>query len=68
MNEDRFNRDVRAFLKKVGITAQREIEKEVWRRVEAGQLSGNEQFKASVKLEVPDIDLKVVIEDDIRLE
>ena len=68
MNEELFNKDIRKFLKKVGITAQREIEKAVWLRVESGELKGNERFKAQVTLEITDLDLKVVIEDEIRLE
>ena len=37
MDEDRFNLDVRKFLKEVGITAQREIE----RVVRGGKVRGN---------------------------
>jgi len=36
MDEDRFNMDVRKFLKEVGVTSQREIE----RLVREGQLKG----------------------------
>ena len=36
MDEDRFNMDVRKFLKEVGVTSQREIE----RIVRAGQVQG----------------------------
>jgi len=68
MNEETFNKDTRKFLKKVGITAQREIEKAVWSRIDAGELQGNEQFKASMILEIPELGLRIVIEDDIALE
>ena len=68
MNEETFNKDIRKFLKKVGITAQREIEKAVWTRTETGALQGNERFKASMKLEVPELELTVVIEEEIALE
>ena len=37
MNEDAFNASLRGFLKKVGITSQREIEKAVRDAVAAGQ-------------------------------
>jgi hypothetical protein len=40
MNEDVFNMSVRKFLKKVGITAQREIELAVRTAAEAGKLKG----------------------------
>lgn len=68
MNEETFNKSVRSFLKKVGITSQREIEKAVWDRVEDGRLEGNERLPASVVLRVPELDIEVTIEDDLRLE
>jgi len=43
MNEDVFNTSLRRFLKKVGITSQREIEKAVRDAVEAGRLKGHEE-------------------------
>ena len=68
MNEETFNKDIRKFLKKVGINSQREIEKTVWRQMESGKLKGNESFKARVTLEIPELDLSLDIEDEIRLE
>lgn len=68
MNEETFNKDIRKFLKKVGINSQREIEKAVWRQVESGKLKGNESFKAQVTLTIPELDLTLDIEDEIRLE
>ena len=38
MNEDTFNMSVRKFLKKVGVTAQREIEQAVRQAAASGQL------------------------------
>lgn len=68
MDEDRFNTEIRSFLKKVGITSQREIEKAVRARLEDGRLQGNEKLSASVILTVPELDLELPIADDIRLE
>lgn len=68
MDEETFNKSVRSFLKKVGITSQREIEKAVWDRVEDGRLEGNERLPASVVLRVPELDIEITIEDDLRLE
>ena len=45
MNEDVFNESLRGFLKKVGITSQREIEKAVRDAIEAGRLKGNESCR-----------------------
>ena len=41
MDEDKFNISVRKFLKVVGITAQREIEKAVREALNAGRLKGD---------------------------
>jgi uncharacterized protein DUF6494 len=67
MNEDTLNITVRQFLKKVGITSQREIEKAVREAVQAGRLTGDETLKARMTLEVAGIDLEVVIEDEVAL-
>jgi len=40
MDEDALNMSVRKFLKEVGVTSQREIEKAVRAAAEAGDLSG----------------------------
>jgi len=42
MNEDVLNVSVRKFLKKVGITSQREIEQAVRAALAGGRLKGNE--------------------------
>jgi hypothetical protein len=67
MNEDTFNREIRKFLKKVGVTSQREIENAVREAMKAGRLAGNERLKARIKLEVERINLELMIEDDIAL-
>jgi len=68
MDEDMFNTQVRAFLKKVGITAQREIEAAVRAALENGALEGGETLQAKMTLDVPALALSVEIGDDIRLE
>ena len=67
MDEDVFNQQIRRFLKKVGITAQREIEMAVRAALADGTLSGDEALHASVTLSVSGIDLSVVIDDTIKL-
>ncbi len=67
MNEETFNMEVRKFLKKVGVTSQRELEKAVREAMQAGSLAGNETLKARMKLEVTGVNLELVIEDDIAL-
>lgn len=68
MNEDTFNIQIRKFLKKVGITSQREIEKAVRDAVENGKLKGNEKLEAVVVLKVPGAGVEVEIDDIIALE
>ncbi len=68
MNEDTFNIQIRKFLKKVGITSQREIEKAVRDAVKNGKLKGNEKLEAVVVLKVPGAGVEVEIDDTIALE
>ena len=67
MNEDTFNREVRKFLKKVGVTSQQEIETAVREAVAAGTVAGTTRLKARMTLEVEGVDLELVIEDEIAL-
>ena len=68
MNDDVLNVSVRKFLKKVGITSQREIEQAVRAAVSGGKLKGNEALPAKVVLTVEGISLSVEIEGAIELE
>ena len=68
MNEETFNLEVRKFLKKVGVTSQREIEKAVRQAIEEGRLNGDETIKANVKLKVEKLDVDVDIDGAIELE
>jgi len=67
MNEDALNMSVRKFLKKVGVTSQREIEDAVRAAVSSGRLKGTEVLPAKVKLTVGGIDLSVEIEGSVDL-
>jgi hypothetical protein len=67
MNEDVFNTSLRRFLKKVGITSQREIEKAVRDAVAAGRLKGNEKVPAKMVLTVGGVSLSYEIADEIEL-
>jgi hypothetical protein len=67
MNEDTFNMELRKFLKKVGVTSQREIENAVREAMKAGSLTGSERLKARMRLEVDGVNLELVIEDEIAL-
>ena len=66
-NEEKFNMEVRKFLKKVGVTSQREIEKAVRVGLDSGALSGNERLDARVKLTIDALDLTFDIDSEIAL-
>jgi hypothetical protein len=68
MNEDAFNMSVRKFLKQVGITGQREIEAAVRQSIANGNLTGNENLRATATIMLGKTNLNVTVEDEIRLE
>lgn len=68
MNDDVLNMSLRKFLKKVGVTSQREIENAVKAALESGRLRGSETLKAQVRLTVPEAGLDAVIDGAIELE
>ncbi len=68
MNEETLNASVRKFLKKVGVTAQREIEKAVHQAIEAGRLKGNETLPAKAVFTIGGINLSFEIEGAVELE
>ena len=67
MNEDLFNMSLRKFLKKVGVTSQREIEKAVRSAIDSGQLKGTETLDAEVILKVNGVELTERIDGKIEL-
>lgn len=68
MDEDKFNLEIRKFLKKVGVTSQREIENAVREAIATGKLSGSETLQATVRLELPVLGLSHMIDGEIDLE
>ena len=68
MNEDKFNLEMRSFLKKVGITSQREIEKTVQTAIADGALKGNESLTVKMTLEIDSPRTTKTIEGKISLE
>lgn len=67
MDEDRFNMEIRKFLKLVGVTSQREIEEAVRGALKAGKLTGNETLRAKVQLTLDGTGLSKTIEGEITL-
>ena len=68
MNEDVLTTSIRKFLKAVGVTSQREIEKSVRTAVADGRLKGRETLAAKMTLTLGTINLSYTIDGAIELE
>ena len=67
MDEETLNTSVRKFLKKLGVSAQREIEKAVRDGVASGRLKGSERLPAKAVITLGGVDLKFEIDGDIEV-
>jgi hypothetical protein len=67
MDEEAFNMSVRKFLKKLGVTAQREIELAVREQIDAGDLKGDERLEAQATVTVRGLPRDVVVSGPITL-
>lgn len=68
MNEDKFNLELRKFLKKLGITSQREIEAAVRDAVDSGKLKGDEALPVKAAVTIEAVGMEIVVDGEIRLE
>jgi Family of unknown function (DUF6494) len=68
MDEEVFNLELRKFLKKFGVTAQREIEKAVQEGLERGALSGSETLQVEATLTLGSLIPGLRIPGEIQLE
>ena len=62
IDEDRLNIEIRKFLKQVGVTSQREIEKAVRDAASSGQLPESGSLPATMTLTIPALGLEHVVE------
>ena len=67
MNEDAFNASIRRFLKTLGVTAQREIEKAVRQALADGRLKGSEKLPAKATVSIPAVGLAWEVKGEIEL-
>jgi len=65
-DEERFNMEVRKFLKKVGVTSQREIESAVRKSLQAGKIKAA-QIKTKMTLELAELGVSFEIDGEIAL-
>jgi len=68
MKDDVFNMSLRKFLKMVGITSQREIERAVAEAMDAGRIKGNERLAARMTLAIDGLGLTHEMTGEITLE
>jgi hypothetical protein len=67
MDEEVFNLEVRKFLKRFGVTAQREIEKAVDAALQRRSLTGDEVLKVDATLTIPGVLPQLHIDGEIAL-
>jgi hypothetical protein len=68
MNDEVFNLDLRKFLKRFGVTAQREIERAVGEAIERGTIRGTETLTVRATLTIPGVLDEHRIDGEISLE
>ena len=67
VNEDRFNMDIRKFLKVVGVTSQREIETAVRDALSKGRLAESALLKPRITLSIPELGVEHVVDGEIGM-
>ena len=67
MDEDNLNIEIRKFLKKVGITSQREIENYVRKKFSEGDLKKGQSLEIKMELSSNDGDLSHTIKEGIKV-
>ena len=67
MNEDRFNMDIRKFLRVVGVTSQREIETAVRDALAKGRLKENTLLRPKITLSIPELGVEHVVDGEIGM-
>jgi hypothetical protein len=67
MDEEAFNMSVRKFLKRLGVTSQREIEIAVREQLDAGALRGDEVLDVEARVTVSGLPQETVVTGKISL-
>ncbi len=68
MDEETLNIEIRKFLKKVGVSSQREMENAVRDAIAQGKLAGGHKLAVTMTLEIPQLGVKKTISDQIAFE
>jgi hypothetical protein len=67
IDQEKLGMEIRKFLKKVGITSQREIENAIREKIENGKLQGVDSLPSRMILQIPELGLEYTIDSDIDL-
>jgi hypothetical protein len=67
MDDEVFNMSLRRFLKKLGVTAQREIELGVREQLDAGELVGERALPARATISIDGLPQEITVTGEIEL-
>ena len=67
MNEDTLNIEIRRFLKKVGITSQRVLEKEIYNAEKNGKVKTGDKINLEMTLNIKNFNIKHQMEGSIDI-
>lgn len=67
IDQEKLGMEIRKFLKKVGITSQREIENAIREKAESGELQGVDSLPSRMILQIPELGLEYTIDSDIEI-
>ena len=68
MNEDVLNMEIRKFLKRVGVTSQREIETAVRAGIDSGKLKGRKSVSARMTLVIEALGVTHEVTEEIAFD
>ena len=68
MDEDNLNIEIRKFLKKVGITSQREIENYIRKKFTEGNIKEGDSIEVSMNLSSGDGELSHTINETLKIK
>ncbi len=68
MDEDALNQSVRKFLKQLGVTGQREIEKAVREAVDEGRISDGDDLAVKATIRIDALGLEHTVDGTLKTE
>ena len=68
MNDEAFTLSIHKFLQTVGASSLREIEQAVMKAIAARMIGGGETLAATMRLQIPELQLEYKFDREFRLE